>query len=152
MTTPETTPKAQLLLALRREGGTPIEELQRAIADDAEHCKRMIEYLIMLSRRASLFRVTFGMAILLDPRNRLVDPDADTLEHHPDREASFAMATERGKALQFLLGETPGSPGATMLCTDAAWVQSAQAVQAWVKAGMPTGGLPKLAGEGTANG
>lgn len=51
--------------------------------DDDEHCRRVCEYLIRLTRSASLFRVVMGMAVLLDPANKLVDPDADTLEHHP---------------------------------------------------------------------
>lgn len=52
--------------------------------DDREQCRRVCEYLIKLTDNASLFRVVFGMAALLDPRNKLVDPNGDTLEIHPD--------------------------------------------------------------------
>lgn len=57
--------------------------------DDADDCRRVLRYLIQLDRRASLFRVAYGMAVLLDPRNKIVDPDADTLEHHPDTVAAL---------------------------------------------------------------
>jgi hypothetical protein len=50
---------------------------------DAEQCRRVCEYLIKLTRSASLFRVAMGMIVLLDPANNVVDPDADTLEQHP---------------------------------------------------------------------
>jgi hypothetical protein len=51
--------------------------------DDDENCRRVCEYLIRLTRSASLFRVVWGAAVMLDPANKLVDPDADTIEHHP---------------------------------------------------------------------
>lgn len=54
--------------------------------DDEKQCRRVCEYLIKLTRSASLFRVVMGMAVLLDPANKIVDPDADTLEHHPEVE------------------------------------------------------------------
>lgn len=52
--------------------------------DDDENCARVCEYLIRLTRSASLMRVVWGAAVMLDPRNQCVDPDADTIEHHPD--------------------------------------------------------------------
>lgn len=51
--------------------------------DDHEHCKEVLEYLLQLVRSASLMRVVWGMAVLIDPRNEIVDPSADTLEVHP---------------------------------------------------------------------
>ena len=60
------------------------DEAERFSLDDEEQCRRVLEYLIRLTRSASLFRVTFGMTVLLDARNKIVNPDADTLEHHPD--------------------------------------------------------------------
>ena len=57
-------------------------------SEDYSQCQRSIEYLIVLTRSASLFRVVFGMQILLDPRNKMVDPDADTLERYPDTVAA----------------------------------------------------------------
>lgn len=52
--------------------------------DDDEQCRRVCEYLIRLTRSASLCRVVWGMDVLLDPRNKLVDPEADTIERHPE--------------------------------------------------------------------
>lgn len=55
--------------------------------DDAHprHCEEALAHLLELYKRASLMRVVWGCAVMLDPRNRLVDPSADTIEHHPDR-------------------------------------------------------------------
>jgi hypothetical protein len=58
--------------------------------DDHAQCIRVIEYLQQLARSASLMRVVFGMTVLLDPDNKMVDPDADTLDHHPDTVAALA--------------------------------------------------------------
>ena len=48
-----------------------------------EHAEKVVEHLVAISKRASLFRVCFGMTVLLDPQNKLVDPEASTLEAHP---------------------------------------------------------------------
>lgn len=58
--------------------------------DDGEQCKRVVEYLRKLTGSASLMRVVWGCAVMLDPRNQCVDPDADTIEHHPDTKAGRA--------------------------------------------------------------
>lgn len=62
-------------------------ENERFEIDDHEQCRRVIEHLIELVRSASLMRVVFGMTVMLDPRNKCVDPDADVIEHHPDAQA-----------------------------------------------------------------
>ena len=72
------------------------EERERFCIDDHDDCRRVIEYLIRLTRSASLFRVTFGMTVLLDPANAIVDPAADTLEHHPDTVAAKKRVAELG--------------------------------------------------------
>lgn len=51
--------------------------------DSVDDLRAIVEKLIEIARRGSIFRVAFGMAVLLDPRNEVVDPDADTLEVHP---------------------------------------------------------------------
>lgn len=63
--------------------------------EDAEQCIRVVAYLRELADAASLMRVVFGMTVLLDPRNKIVDPAADTLEHHPDTVAALAAMAER---------------------------------------------------------
>jgi hypothetical protein len=56
--------------------------------DDSEQCKRVLAYLLELADKASLMRVVFGCAVMLDPANKLVDPGADTIEHHPAKNKS----------------------------------------------------------------
>jgi len=51
--------------------------------DDPEQCQKALAKLIEICKQGSLFRVCFGMLVVCDPRNELLDPDADTLEHHP---------------------------------------------------------------------
>ncbi|MCY1509390.1 hypothetical protein D9M68_437310 [compost metagenome] len=51
--------------------------------DDHDQCQRVLEKLIDIAQQGSMFRVTFGMEVVLDPRNELLDPNADTLELHP---------------------------------------------------------------------
>jgi len=49
---------------------------------DEQHI-RIISALQGIARKGSIFRVTFGMSVLVDPRNELIDPAVDTLEPHP---------------------------------------------------------------------
>lgn len=49
----------------------------------AENCRKAIEAIERIFNGGSLFRVAFGMAIICDPANELLDPDADTIERHP---------------------------------------------------------------------
>lgn len=58
--------------------------------DDGALCCRAMQQLLELLERGSLMRVVYGMSVVLDPRNELIDPNADVLEHHPDRVASWA--------------------------------------------------------------
>lgn len=63
--------------------------------DNPEQCQRALGYLLDLFDRASLMRVVWGCAVMLDPKNRCVDPDADTIEHHPDVETALAARVPR---------------------------------------------------------
>ena len=58
--------------------------------EDFEQCRRIVTYMRELTGRASLMRVVWGMTVLLDPRNKIVNPDNDTLEHNPDTVAALA--------------------------------------------------------------
>lgn len=51
--------------------------------DDHNDCKHVINAILNEAKRGSLFRVTFGMLVLCDPRNTLLHPDSDILEPHP---------------------------------------------------------------------
>jgi hypothetical protein len=59
------------------------EELEFFDRDDAEQCQKVVGMLLDATRRTSLFRVVFGMSVVLDPCNELLDPGADTIEKHP---------------------------------------------------------------------
>jgi hypothetical protein len=59
------------------------EELEFFDREDAEQCQKVVGMLLDATRHTSLFRVVFGMAVVLDPQNELLDPDADTIEMHP---------------------------------------------------------------------
>lgn len=65
----------------RLEGEDDAEPFDR---HNREQCVRVLGHLLDLAGRASLMRVVWGCAVVLDPRNQCVDPDADTIEHHPD--------------------------------------------------------------------
>lgn len=52
--------------------------------DDSENCIRALDWALKLASSGSLSRVIMGAAVLLDPANKMVDPDANTLEFHPE--------------------------------------------------------------------
>lgn len=78
-----------------------------------EHAEKVVEHLIAISKRASLFRVYFGMSVLIDPANNIVDQKASHLELHP-RLALCAKACEgiTDETLKSWLNPPEGSLGA----------------------------------------
>lgn len=76
----------------RLEGDREREDFDR---DDDAQCGRAMRYLLDLVDRGSLGRVVWGLAVVLDPRNKLVDPEADTIEHHPERRQLAALQRDR---------------------------------------------------------
>lgn len=66
--------------------------------DSREQCVRVLGHLLDLAERASLMRVVMGCAVMLDPRNQCVDPDADTIEHHPNTKAGLEARKPRALA------------------------------------------------------
>lgn len=69
--------------------------------DDDEQCGRALRHLLDVANRGSLFRVVMGLCVVLDPRNKCVDPAADTIEHHPER-------AKLREALEAVLGSDVG--------------------------------------------
>lgn len=67
--------------------------------DDHRDCKRVLEHLLDESEKGSLARVTWGMFILLDPENKLLDPNVDHLALHPDLSDAGQMRKERDEAV-----------------------------------------------------
>lgn len=63
--------------------------------DDSEQCQRVLGHIIDLSQRGSIMRVIMGCAVMLDPRNQCVDPNADTIEHHPHAKAGLEAKKPR---------------------------------------------------------
>jgi len=59
------------------------EDIEWLHSDDSNQMQRLINAIRETSRRGSIFRVTFGMSVVCDPVNELLDPDSDVLEIHP---------------------------------------------------------------------
>lgn len=72
----------------------PDDEREPFDSDNDAHCGRAMRHLLDILDRGSLFRVIWGMSVLLDPANKVVDPSADTLEHHPEVVAALAAMKE----------------------------------------------------------
>ena len=51
---------------------------------DLTDCQRVVMHLLELSDCSRLNRVVMGMAVLMDPDNKLVNRDADHLDFHPE--------------------------------------------------------------------
>lgn len=63
--------------------------------EDPQQCTRALGHLLDLAENTSLTRVVWGCAVVMDPKNRCVDPDADTIEHHPKVLKAWAAQTPR---------------------------------------------------------
>jgi hypothetical protein len=62
------------------------EEIEWIDTDDQQQYKRLIFGLKHLLNKGSISRVIWGMAVVCDPANECIDPDADCIEHHPKRQ------------------------------------------------------------------
>lgn len=62
------------------------EEVEWIDTNDRQQYERLMFGLQKLLDKGSLFRVVFGMAVICDPKNECIDPDADCIEHHPKRQ------------------------------------------------------------------
>ena len=71
------------------EGSNDPEDLD---LNDDEHCGQVLRHLHDVLQGGSIGRVIWGMYVLLDPANKLVDPNASTLET-PNATAGFAHST-----------------------------------------------------------
>ncbi|RQT08912.1 hypothetical protein DF035_00605 [Burkholderia contaminans] len=75
------------------------DDLERFDSDDREQCQRAIGAILAAAAKGSMFRVTFGMTVVLDPRNELLDPAADTLELHPKLVAARDCAADAERSV-----------------------------------------------------
>lgn len=65
----------------------PDEEISERIdTDNSDQYDRLIDALQRLLYRGSIGRVIMGMAVVCDPANECIDPEADCIEHHPMRQ------------------------------------------------------------------
>jgi hypothetical protein len=62
------------------------DETEWLDTNDREQYARLVFGLKLMLNRGSIFRVIWGMAVVCDPDNKCIDPDADTIEHHPERQ------------------------------------------------------------------
>ncbi|VWB69797.1 hypothetical protein BLA6863_03270 [Burkholderia lata] len=69
------------------------DKLERFDRYDAKLCQRALAAILDAASTGNLFRVTFGMTVVLDQRNELLDPAADTLELHPKLVAALDGAS-----------------------------------------------------------
>jgi len=61
---------------------------------DRQQYERLFFGLKSLLNKGSISRVIWGMAVVCDPANECIDPDADTIEHHPKRQQLEQQVTE----------------------------------------------------------
>lgn len=96
------------------------DEAEHFDSDKGEHCRRAMEMILDTIRRGSIFRVTFGMLVMCDPQNELIDPNLSYLEHHPDamwaREQHYDLVTSLAIARDLLKVQvSPASPAAAQV-------------------------------------
>lgn len=61
------------------------ESVEWLRTDDAEQYARLVDGLQTILDKGSISRVVWGMAVVCDPANECIDPDASTIDHHPKR-------------------------------------------------------------------
>ena len=66
---------------------------------DRDQYAKLLDGLRRLLNQGSISRVVWGMAVVCDPANKCLDPDADTIEHHPEMESN-AKDAERYQLLR----------------------------------------------------
>lgn len=59
------------------------EDEESVSYEERKHAIQVVNHLIAIARRASIFRVCFGMTVLLDSKNEIVDPNSKALDLHP---------------------------------------------------------------------
>lgn len=62
--------------------------------EDRDQCVRVCKYLTTVAEKGSLWRVALGMSAVLNPKNNITDPNADTLEPSPRIQAMESALDE----------------------------------------------------------
>ena len=84
--------------------------------DNPEHLRALydrIKACLEASSGGGMFRVMFGMTVVLDPKNAIVDPESDFLKLHPRLEA--ALAAQESAVAQWQPIESAPKDGTTVL-------------------------------------
>ena len=63
-----------------------LESIEWLDPDDGPQMGNLLYQLKRHLNRGSIGRVIMGMAVVCDPNNECIDPDADCIEHHPKRQ------------------------------------------------------------------
>lgn len=63
-----------------------LESIEWLDPDDGPQMGNLLYQLKHHLNRGSIGRVIMGMAVVSDPKNECIDPDADCIEHHPKRQ------------------------------------------------------------------
>lgn len=66
---------------------------------DPNQCFEVLNHILDIAGKGSLARVTWGMFILLDPENKLLDPSVDHLALHPELSDAGKMRKERDESI-----------------------------------------------------
>lgn len=92
------------------------ESIEWLDTNDNQQCGKLIDNLRRLLNRGSIGRVIMGMAVVCDPSNECIDPDVDTIEHHPKRQqlekqcVALLAALERLSFAAMCRENTAGDP------------------------------------------
>jgi hypothetical protein len=70
--------------------------------DSGRDCRNVIRHILDLMDNGSIGRVVWGMAVILDPANEAIDPDASAIEHHPKRLEADKVRQQRDELLALL--------------------------------------------------
>lgn len=68
-----------------RFGDQESESIEWIDTTNRQQYGRLIDGLKRILMRGSIGRVIMGMAVVCDPKNECIDPDAECIEHHPKR-------------------------------------------------------------------
>jgi len=86
------------------------EEVEWLDPFDHDQNARLHEGLRDLLKKGSIGRVIYGMAVVCDSTNECIDPDANTIEHHPKRQLLEQQRDELLAALEHILAGSLSLP------------------------------------------
>lgn len=66
---------------------------------DPDQCFEVLNHILDIAGKGSLARVTWGMFIICDETNKILDPNVDHLALHPDLSDAGQMRKERDELL-----------------------------------------------------